>query len=39
LGYESPHGYFIARDIYEEWALGKVIEIEFYKKENNKDFS
>ncbi len=32
LGYESPHGYFITHDIYEEWALEKVIEAEFVKK-------
>jgi len=37
LGYETA-GYFIAHDIHEEWALEKKIEIEFIKKENNKDF-
>ena len=36
LGYESPHGYFITHDIYEEWALEKNIEIEFGKKTDNK---
>lgn len=38
LGYESPHGYFITHDIYEEWALEKIIEIEFIKKAGNKTF-
>ncbi|MFA6353277.1 MAG: AVAST type 4 anti-phage nuclease Avs4 [Candidatus Paceibacterota bacterium] len=38
LGYESPHGYFITHDIYEEWALEKNIEIEFGKKTDNKTF-
>lgn len=38
LGYESPHGYFIAHDIYEEWALEKNIEIAFKKKVDTKTF-
>lgn len=38
LNYESPHGYFITHDIYEEWALEKIIEIEFCKKSDNKTF-
>jgi hypothetical protein len=38
LGYESPHGYFITHDIYEEWALEKVIEREFMMKINNNAF-
>ena len=38
LGYESPHGYFITHDIYEEWALGKIIEREFINKTDNKSF-
>ena len=38
LGYESPHGYFITQDIYEEWALEKIIETEFFKKMSNQDF-
>lgn len=38
LGYESPHGYFITQDIYEEWALEKVIEREFMMKINNNAF-
>lgn len=29
LGYESPHGYFITHDIYEEWALDKYLELQF----------
>ena len=37
LGYESA-GYFITHDIYEEWALEKIIEIEFGKKTDNKEF-
>jgi len=38
LGYESPHGYFITHDIYEEWALEKHIEAEFVRKPNNQEF-
>lgn len=38
IGYESPHGYFITHDIYEEWALEKSIEFEFKKRINNKTF-
>ncbi len=38
LGYETPHGYYITHDIYEEWALEKIIESEFVNGENNKDF-
>ena len=38
LGYETPHGYYITHDIYEEWALEKIIESEFANKESNKDF-
>jgi len=38
LGHESPHGYFITHDIYEEWALEKIIETEFTKKDDNKAF-
>ena len=38
LGYESPHGYFITHDIYEEWALEKIIEREFIKKVDSKTF-
>lgn len=37
LGYETA-GYFITHDIYEEWALEKIIESEFIKKGNNKEF-
>lgn len=37
LGYEVA-GYFITHDIYEEWALEKIIESEFSKKESNIDF-
>ena len=37
LGYETA-GYFITHDIYEEWALEKIIESEFIKKGDNKEF-
>ncbi|MEW6065163.1 MAG: AVAST type 4 anti-phage nuclease Avs4 [Bacillota bacterium] len=37
LGYETA-GYFITHDIYEEWALEKIIQSEFIKKENNQEF-
>jgi len=37
LGYEVA-GYFITHDIYEEWALEKIIESEFLKKISNQDF-
>ncbi|MDV5068285.1 AVAST type 4 anti-phage nuclease Avs4 [Bacillus sp. W1] len=37
LGYETA-GYFITHDIYEEWALEKIIESEFIKKGNYHDF-
>jgi hypothetical protein len=37
LGYETPHGYYITHDIYEEWALEKTIEAEFANRENNKN--
>lgn len=38
IGYESPHGYFITHDIYEEWGLEKCIEAEFGKKLENAIF-
>jgi len=38
LGYEPPHGYFITHDIYEEWALEKIIETEFLRRGNNQKF-
>lgn len=37
LGHETA-GYFITHDIYEEWALEKIIESEFIKKANDKEF-
>lgn len=37
LGYEAA-GYFITHDIYEEWALEKIIQSEFLRKENIKEF-
>ncbi|MFM2314750.1 MAG: hypothetical protein RLZZ04_4026 [Cyanobacteriota bacterium] len=37
LGYEVA-GYFITHDIYEEWALEKIIEREFIKKISNQNF-
>jgi hypothetical protein len=36
LGYETA-GYFITHDIYEEWALEKIIENEFIKRTNNQE--
>ena len=38
LEYESPNGYFITHDIYEEWALEKIIEREFLRKTSIEDF-
>jgi hypothetical protein len=38
LGYESPYGYFIGHDIYEEWTLEKIIEREFSRRTSVKDF-
>jgi hypothetical protein len=37
LGYETA-GYFITHDIYEEWALEKIIESVFINKSHNEDF-
>lgn len=37
LGYELA-GYFITHDIYEEWALEKIIESEFIKKTSEQEF-
>jgi len=37
LGYETS-GYFITHDIYEEWALEKIIEIEFNRSINYNTF-
>ncbi|MFM9280957.1 AVAST type 4 anti-phage nuclease Avs4 [Paenibacillus jiagnxiensis] len=37
LGYETA-GYFISHDIYEEWALEKIIESEFIRGDNNFEF-
>ncbi|NQV16471.1 ATP-binding protein, partial [bacterium] len=31
-------GYFITHDIYEEWALGRVIEIEFHRSKDHVEF-
>lgn len=38
LGYESPYGYFITHDIYEEWALERIIEREFISKTSIEEF-
>jgi len=38
LGYEENNGYFITHDIYEEWALEKIINREYYQKTNNQIF-
>lgn len=37
LGYETA-GYFITHDIYEEWALERIIESEFIKKTTKQEF-
>jgi hypothetical protein len=37
LGYETA-GYFITHDIYEEWAIERIIEREFVNKSSNQDF-
>ncbi|HQJ20456.1 MAG TPA: hypothetical protein PLQ61_04600 [Bacteroidales bacterium] len=37
IAYETP-GYFITQDIYEEWALEKIIEIEYSKKHLLQEF-
>lgn len=37
LGYEPP-GYFITHDIYEEWALEKIIESEFTRRADHRSF-
>lgn len=37
LGYETA-GYFITHDIYEEWALEKIIDVEFIKQNNYHNF-
>ncbi|WP_415407276.1 AVAST type 4 anti-phage nuclease Avs4 [Sulfurovum sp. CS9] len=37
LGYEEA-GYFITHDIYEEWALEKIIESEFIRKSSEQNF-
>jgi len=38
LGYESPYGHFITHDIYEEWALERIIESEFLSKTSIEEF-
>jgi hypothetical protein len=35
---EETRGYFIAHDIYEEWALEKIIQEEFHEHSDVKDF-
>jgi len=35
---EKQKGYFITHDIYEEWALGKIIDWEFQSKESSATF-
>ena len=37
LGYEET-GYFITHDIYEEWALEKIIQREFIKRSSEQEF-
>lgn len=39
IGYnENLNGYFITHDIYEEWALGKIIGREFVNRNNDNEF-
>ena len=38
LQYESPHGYFITHDIYEEWALEKKIQCEYKNTFDHSEF-
>src|SRR5690606_33462012 len=38
LGYESPHGYFVTHDLYEEWALEKRLESSFLGCATSSDF-
>lgn len=39
LGYDDTHnGYFITHDIYEEWALDKIVSRSFSNYSNVKDF-
>jgi hypothetical protein len=39
LGYDDAHaGYFITHDIYEEWALDKIVSRSFLNFSNTKDF-
>lgn len=38
LGYESPHGYFVTHDLYEEWALDKRLESSFLVCETSAQF-
>lgn len=38
LGYEDDKGYFITHDIYEEWALEKIIEKKYCQKDSNQSF-
>ena len=38
LGHEGDKGYFITHDIYEEWALEKKINREYFQRNNTKKF-
>lgn len=38
LGYEENNGYFITHDIYEEWALEKIINREYSQKTDTQKF-
>lgn len=38
LGYEKSLGYFITHDIYEEWALERIVNKEFITKSDIKSF-
>lgn len=38
LGYEQDRGYFITHDIYEEWALEKIISREYFGRSSHREF-
>ena len=38
LGYEKSLGYFVTHDIYEEWALERIINKEFINRSNIENF-
>ena len=38
LGYERDKGYFITHDIYEEWALEKIISRKYFQRSSTGEF-